>query len=109
MMCILGSEEFVGNFLQRQLRLDLGESEAITLADTMNADLIIIDERKSRSIAKDVGLRVTGTLGILVEAKRQGFIKELDRKSTRLNSSHVSISYAVFCLKKKRIVKRQRI
>src|SRR5699024_11891156 len=27
----------------------------------------------------------------------------LDRKSTRLNSSHVSISYAVFCLKKKRI------
>src|SRR5699024_12022290 len=28
--------------------------------------------------------------------------KYLDRKSTRLNSSHVSISYAVFCLKKKR-------
>src|SRR5690625_5757067 len=28
---------------------------------------------------------------------------ELDRKSTRLNSSHVAISYAVFCLKKKRI------
>src|SRR5207249_8598687 len=27
----------------------------------------------------------------------------LDRKSTRLNSSHVSISYAVFCLKKKKI------
>src|SRR5690606_40226342 len=28
---------------------------------------------------------------------------EIDRKSTRLNSSHVKISYAVFCLKKKRI------
>src|SRR5439155_13484050 len=28
-----------------------------------------------------------------------------DRKSTRLNSSHVAISYAVFCLKKKRIVR----
>src|SRR5207249_7201905 len=28
---------------------------------------------------------------------------QLDRKSTRLNSSHVSISYAVFCLKKKKI------
>src|SRR5690348_17718641 len=28
--------------------------------------------------------------------------KELDRKSTRLNSSHPSISYAVFCLKKKK-------
>src|SRR5699024_12228017 len=30
----------------------------------------------------------------------------LDRKSTRLNSSHVSISYAVFCLKKKRYCSR---
>src|SRR5699024_11058328 len=30
-----------------------------------------------------------------------------DRKSTRLNSSHVSISYAVFCLKKKKIMKTQ--
>src|SRR5207249_10633330 len=28
--------------------------------------------------------------------------KHIDRKSTRLNSSHVSISYAVFCLKKKK-------
>src|SRR5438067_9816113 len=28
--------------------------------------------------------------------------REVDRKSTRLNSSHVSISYAVFCLKKKK-------
>src|SRR5207249_10475567 len=28
---------------------------------------------------------------------------QLDRKSTRLNSSHVSISYAVFCLKKKKL------
>src|SRR5690625_1495604 len=31
------------------------------------------------------------------------FLYELDRKSTRLNSSHVAISYAVFCLKKKKI------
>src|SRR5690242_21088843 len=32
-----------------------------------------------------------------------------DRKSTRLNSSHMSISYAVFCLKKKKILKNQRL
>src|SRR5690625_6054356 len=31
-----------------------------------------------------------------------------DRKSTRLNSSHVAISYAVFCLKKKKQAKRER-
>src|SRR5437660_5984633 len=33
---------------------------------------------------------------------------EVDRKSTRLNSSHVAISYAVFCLKKKRQEKNER-
>src|SRR3712207_8006219 len=32
---------------------------------------------------------------------RGGFAPNLDRKSTRLNSSHANISYAVFCLKKK--------
>src|SRR5437899_10253556 len=32
----------------------------------------------------------------------RAFIKETDRKSTRLNSSHLGISYAVFCLKKKK-------
>src|SRR3970282_788783 len=31
------------------------------------------------------------------------YLSALDRKSTRLNSSHVEISYAVFCLKKKRL------
>src|SRR5438067_10784042 len=34
-------------------------------------------------------------------ARRRAFGEISDRKSTRLNSSHVSISYAVFCLKKK--------
>src|SRR5437870_6446244 len=34
--------------------------------------------------------------------RREG--KSSDRKSTRLNSSHVAISYAVFCLKKKKII-----
>src|SRR5690242_21924509 len=37
-----------------------------------------------------------------LEGRRGGEAEELDRKSTRLNSSHMSISYAVFCLKKKK-------
>src|SRR5437868_9002073 len=48
----------------------------------------------------DVRVRRTRQAG----ASRIGlgpFAVERDRKSTRLNSSHVSISYAVFCLKKK--------
>src|SRR5688500_19399443 len=57
---------------------------------------------------------VTGFKSSLVEAQLQRYAKqaqistifnpffEVDRKSTRLNSSHLVISYAVFCLKKKK-------
>src|SRR5258705_9383670 len=42
-----------------------------------------------------------GTVNVLDLAARNGQIEQ-DRKSTRLNSSHLGISYAVFCLKKKK-------
>src|SRR5699024_12443512 len=41
-------------------------------------------------------------LSVNVDVKNKGAIYLLDRKSTRLNSSHVSISYAVFCSQKDR-------
>src|SRR3712207_6998037 len=40
--------------------------------------------------------------GDAVVAAVDGLVHALDRKSTRLNSSHANISYAVFCLKKKK-------
>src|SRR5690349_23338803 len=44
----------------------------------------------------------------LAEGLGHAFCSLTDRKSTRLNSSHVEISYAVFCLKKKKINKQIR-
>src|SRR5438045_9285151 len=47
---------------------------------------------------------------IVVYADQRDERQEVDRKSTRLNSSHLGISYAVFCLKKKKKIKeRQKI
>src|SRR5437660_4319517 len=43
-----------------------------------------------------------------VEVTQVDKAKALDRKSTRLNSSHVAISYAVFCLKKKKKKKKNK-
>src|SRR3712207_8663220 len=49
-----------------------------------------------------------GALGVLDAGPRVSVevdvLEALDRKSTRLNSSHANISYAVFCLKKKKII-----
>src|SRR5439155_23583514 len=46
-------------------------------------------------------------IGCRVAAALMGARKLRDRKSTRLNSSHVAISYAVFCLKKKKKIKEK--
>src|SRR5256885_8522088 len=45
---------------------------------------------------------MSDTLGDELKLATGGKARELDRKSTRLNSSHLVISYAVFCLKKKK-------
>lgn len=56
--------------------LDAGEAEAIALAIEMQAEQVLIDERRGRLIADRLNLRYTGILGILVEAKSQGLIAE---------------------------------
>src|SRR3712207_7896317 len=54
-------------------------------------------QRKTNVVGLCVPMISSAYFASLIEA-----IDELDRKSTRLNSSHANISYAVFCLKKKK-------
>ena len=54
--------------------LDLGERAAIALAETLHADLLLIDEAAGRAEAKRRHLRVTGTLGVLRAGAEQGLV-----------------------------------
>lgn len=56
------------------LELDLGEAEAISLAVETDAELLLIDERKGRNVAKQMGVRTAGLIGALVEAKQKDII-----------------------------------
>jgi predicted nucleic acid-binding protein len=57
--------------------LDLGESESIALAKELDAELLIMDERKGRAIAEKLKIRFTGTLGVIVKAKQSGILSEV--------------------------------
>lgn len=63
-----------------QADLDLGESEVIALAREVGADLVLLDEKDARLAAKRVGLKVLGTIGILIWAKQAGHISSLQEQ-----------------------------
>src|SRR5688572_32485861 len=60
--------------------------------------IAVVDE----PVAIAVGVVVAGSATVLADVGRCEAL-DVDRKSTRLNSSHSQISYAVFCLKKKTV------
>ena len=55
-------------------KLHAGEVEVMILAQEKKADLVLLDDNAAKKTAKYLGLPVTGTLGLLLRAKREGYI-----------------------------------
>src|SRR5437870_6452604 len=92
-LIVLDSWEGIADYVPPEARMKVEQSLMAVLEDT-GARMVLVSEKPE----------TTSTLDQLAEAilvLHQRVIE--DRKSTRLNSSHVAISYAVFCLKKKNI------
>jgi predicted nucleic acid-binding protein len=56
------------------LQLGRGETEAISLARELHADGVLMDERRGTLVARGLGLRVTGTLGVVQLAGQRGLL-----------------------------------
>lgn len=75
--------------------LDRGEAEVIALALEVRAEAVIIDERLARRHAKRMGLPLSGTLGVLLRAKRKGLIGEIRPFVEQIRRGGVRLSDAV--------------
>ena len=80
--------------LQAASGLDDGESEAIILADELKSDALIIDERKGRKVAQKLGIKITGTVGVLLQAHDENMITSDEIKAylDKLKNSNIRLS-----------------
>lgn len=62
--------------LRRSTGLDAGESEAIILSDTLEDSLLLMDEVKGRQVAKQMGIQLMGTIGMLLAAYKSQLLSK---------------------------------
>ena len=86
------------DILRRASGLDLGESEAIVYADDNKADILLMEEDAGRRIARAMGLRVRGSLGILLLGYDKGILsaQEVDDALERMKAAHQRISEELY-------------
>ncbi len=76
--------------------LHAGERAAIALAVQLDADFVVLDDLAGRKAAETVGLTATGSLGLLVRAKRSGVIREVYPLMDAMISSGLYVSDALY-------------
>lgn len=75
-----------------RLMVDEGEASAIALGLEMPDALLIIDERKGRKIAQYLGIQTIGTLGVLLEGKKEGHILALRPLIDKIEQTNFRVS-----------------
>ncbi len=73
------------------ITLGAGESEAIILYKEKNADFLLCDDKKAKKFARNFGVNVIGSLGILLKAKEENLLEELTSLIEKLQASQVFI------------------
>jgi predicted nucleic acid-binding protein len=76
-------------------RIDKGEASAIMLALEIPNSIIIIDDFKGRALAKELGIKVTGTIGIIISAKNKKLIPSIKPILEKIKETNFYISKAL--------------
>jgi len=71
-----------------EMDLDRGEASAIALSLNMDNSILIIDDLKGRKVAEALGLRFSGTFGLILHAKRKGIIDSVKPLIQKIKSTN---------------------
>ena len=75
-----------------ELILDKGESSSIALCLENTDSLLIIDEKKGCRIAQELGVKIIGTLGLILSAKKNGLLDSVEEFLEKLENAGFHIS-----------------
>lgn len=94
-------ENIKNEMAKEMFKTQLHEGEVMILAKEKEADVIIIDDKNAKKHAKYLKLPVTGTLGVLIKAKKEGYIDKLKPILDGMlqNNIYLSDSLVERCLK----------
>jgi predicted nucleic acid-binding protein len=77
LQCLVEKVKDISSKNYLSLIMDFGESESVILYEELQADYLLIDDKKARLIAESIGVNCIGTLGLLIKAKQKGLLTEL--------------------------------
>ena len=72
--------------------VDLGEASTIALAVEVDNNITILDDLKARKIAKKLNIKMTGTLGVIINAKKKNIISSTKEVLNKLKDAGFRIS-----------------
>jgi predicted nucleic acid-binding protein len=79
-----------------EMNLDRGEATAIALSLTTENSILIIDDLKGRKIAEKLDLRFSGTMGLILRAKKEGIISEVKPILNKIKSTNFRFNKEIF-------------
>jgi len=72
--------------------VDKGEASAIALAVELENCLLVIDDLKGRNLAEQLGIKITGTFGLIIEAKLSGYIESVKPVLAKIKQTDFRLS-----------------
>lgn len=75
--------------------IDIGEASAMALANEIHADLLILDDGAARKFAEKLKLEITGSMGVLLNAKKNNIITEIRPYLDKIQQTNFRISSSI--------------